>query len=89
MRHGVVLGSVTSTVKHSCLRGKKLLIVQVLDAGGKAQGRPLVMVDFVGAGKGDRVIISIDGIGLQEMFNIPQVPQRTWLCGIIDEIQEE
>lgn len=89
MRQGLVLGSVTSTIKHSCLRGKKLLVVQVLDARGKAQGRPQVVVDFVGAGKGDRVIINGDGIGSQEMFNDPQVPQRTWLCGIIDEIQEK
>ncbi|HUT62389.1 MAG TPA: EutN/CcmL family microcompartment protein [Anaerolineae bacterium] len=88
MREGLVLGSVTSTIKHSCLKGKKLLIVQVLDAAGKPQGKPQVVVDFAGAGKGERVLLSIDGIGSQEMFNDPLVPQRAWLCGIIDESNE-
>ena len=85
MRHGLVLGSVTSTVKHECLTGKKLLVVQVLDADGKPEGRPQIVVDFTGAGKGDMVILNWDGIGSQEMFNDPLVPQRAWLCGIIDD----
>ena len=88
MREGVVLGSVTSTIKHPCLNGKKLMIVQVLDAAGKPQGRPQVAVDFTGSGKGDKVILNWDGIGSQEMHNDPQVPQRAWLCGIIDDIVE-
>ena len=85
MREGLVLGSVTSTIKHSCLNGKKLLVVQVLDAEGKPQGRPQIAADFTGAGKGDRVILNWDGIGSQEVFNDSLVPQRAWLCGIIDE----
>ncbi len=85
MRDAVVIGSVTSTVKHPCLNGKKLLIVQTLDAKGYPEGRPQIVVDFSGAGKGDRVILSWDGIGSQEYHNNPQVPQRAWLGGIIDE----
>lgn len=85
MREGLVLGSVTSTVKHPCLTGKKLLIVQVLAADGSPEGRPQIVVDFTGAGKGDRVILNWDGIASQELFNDPHVPQRAWLCGIIDE----
>ncbi|MFC1692666.1 EutN/CcmL family microcompartment protein [Candidatus Latescibacterota bacterium] len=85
MREGKVIGSVTATLKHPCLEGKKLLVVQVLDSTGKPQDRPQIVVDFTGAGKGDRVILNWDGIGSQEMFNNPLVPQRAWLCGIIDE----
>lgn len=85
MREALVVGSVTSTVKHPCLKGRKLLVVQVLDAEGKPEGRPQIVVDFIGAGKGDRVILNWDGIGSQEMFNNPEVPQRAWLCGIIDD----
>jgi len=85
MREGRVIGSVTSTVKHPCLTGKKLLIVQVLDVDGEPEGRPQIVVDFTGAGKGDRVVLSWDGIGSQEYHNNPTVPQRAWLCGIIDE----
>ncbi len=85
MRDAVVLGNVTSTIKHPCLTGKKLLVVQVLDSQGKAEGRPQIVVDFIGAGKGDRVILNWDGIGSQELFNDPLVPQRAWLCGIVDD----
>ena len=46
------------------------------------------VVDFIGAGKGDRVLLSWDGWGSQEYFNNPKVPQRAWLCGIIDETDE-
>lgn len=85
MRDARVIGCVTSTVKHPCLTGKKLLVVQVLDADGKPEGRPQIVVDFTGAGKGDRVLLSWDGIGSQEYHNDPKVPQRAWLCGIVDE----
>ena len=64
------------------------MIVQVLNASGQPEGRPQVVVDFTGSGKGDRVILSWDGIGSQELHNNPMVPQRAWLCGIIDEIVE-
>ncbi|MFC1608525.1 EutN/CcmL family microcompartment protein [Candidatus Latescibacterota bacterium] len=86
MVEGMVLGSVTTTIKHPCLDGKKLSIVQVLDAAGNPKGRPQVAVDFTSAGRGDRVILNWDGIGSQEMHNNPIVPQRAWICGIIDDI---
>lgn len=85
MREAKVIGSVTSTIKHPAIVGRKLLIVQVLNAKGEPEGRPQVAVDFTGAGKGDRVLLNWDGIGSQEYFNDPHVPQRAWLCGIIDE----
>jgi len=87
MREALVLGSVTSTVKHDSLNGKKLLVVQVLDSAGEPEGRPQIVIDLIGAGKGDKVILNWDGIGTQEMLNNPLVPQRAWLCGIIDNDQ--
>ena len=89
MREGVVLGTITSTIKHSCLKGRKLSIVQVLDARGRPQGKPQVAVDFTPSGKGDRVILNWDGIGSQEMHNDPHVPQRAWVCGIIDDLSSD
>ena len=85
MRDAKVIGSITSTIKHPCLTGKKLLLVQVLDAHGEPEGKPQIVVDFIGAGKGDRVLLSWDGIGSQEYHNNPTVPQRAWLCGFIDD----
>ena len=86
MREGIVLGSATSTIKHPCLKGRKLLVVQVLDANGEPDGRPEIVPDFTGAGKGDRIILSWDGIYMTEVYNDPQVPIRAWTGGIIDEV---
>jgi len=86
MREGIVLGSVTSTIKHPCLKGKKLLVVQVLDSQGNPEGKPQVVPDFTGAGKGDRVILSWDGIYMTEVTHDPQVPIRAWISGIIDKV---
>ena len=88
MREGIVLGSITSTIKHPSLKGKKMLVVQELDAQGDPDGRPQVVPDFAGAGKGDRVNISLDGIYMTEVYNDPQVPIRAWITGIIDEVTE-
>jgi len=86
MREGIVLGNVTSTIKHPSLKGKKLLVVQVLDAHGEPDGRPEIVPDFVGAGKGDRIILSWDGIYMTEVYDDPQVPIRAWTSGIIDDV---
>ena len=61
------------------------LIGQVLDAEGNADGRPEIVLDFSGAGKGDRIVLSWDGIYMTEVYNDPQVPIRAWIGAIIDE----
>lgn len=86
MKEGIVLGSVTSTVKHPSLNGKKMLVIQVLDSKGEPDGNPEVVPDFIGAGKGDRVVISWDGIYMTEAFNDPKIPVRAWTVGIIDNV---
>ncbi len=50
-----VIGTVVATVKNDSLEGRKLLIVQSLDAELHPQGKPLVAVDSIGAGKGELV----------------------------------
>ena len=86
MREGIVLGSLTSTIKHPSLNGKKLLVIQVLNSKGEPDGNPEIVPDFSGAGKGDRVVISWDGIYMTEVYKDPQVPVRAWTVGIIDEV---
>jgi len=50
-----VIGTVVATVKNDSLEGRKLLVVQTLDCDLKAQGKPLVAVDSIGAGVGELV----------------------------------
>ena len=86
MREGIVIGRVTSTVKVPSLVGKKMLIVQPLDAAGEAYGLPEAAPDYAGAGKGDRVLLSWDGIYMCDVHDDPETPIRVFVCGIIDSV---
>ncbi|HYY56779.1 MAG TPA: EutN/CcmL family microcompartment protein [Pyrinomonadaceae bacterium] len=50
-----VIGTVVATVKNDSLEGRKLLVIQSLDAYLKPQGKPMVALDAIGAGKGELV----------------------------------
>jgi ethanolamine utilization protein EutN len=51
-----VIGMVVATVKNDSLVGRKLLVVQSLDARLRPQGAPLVALDAIGAGVGELVM---------------------------------
>ena len=85
MQLGLVLGMTTATQKHASMEGQKLLIVQALMADlASADGDPLIAVDGVGAGIGDRVMISSDGDGAREMLDVDATPVRWTIIGIAD-----
>ena len=84
MQLAIVKGRATSTVKHASLAKQKLLSVQPLGVGDKPTGDPVIAVDQLGAGRGDKVIISSDGLGLRQMLKNDQSPARWWTTGIVD-----
>ena len=84
MRLARVVGRVWSTVKDPLLDGKKLLVIQPIDADGSDRGAPLVALDAVGAGAGETVYWS----GRREAcfaFD-PQAPTDAGVTGIVDNI---
>ncbi|MCE5301926.1 MAG: EutN/CcmL family microcompartment protein [Planctomycetaceae bacterium] len=82
---GRVLGSASATVKHPSMEGWKLLLVMALQADGRTvEGDPILVVDALGAGRGDRVMITSDGIGAREMVGDMQSPVRWSVLGICD-----
>jgi Carbon dioxide concentrating mechanism/carboxysome shell protein len=86
MQLGQVIGTATSTVKHASMEGWKLLIVQPLCSDGQTpDGDPQIAVESLGAGIGDRVIISSDGKGTRELLNRKDSPVRWMVLGIVDE----
>jgi ethanolamine utilization protein EutN len=85
MQLGIVIGRATSTVKHHSFQGVTLLVCLMLDNAGKAGGEPVVAVDRLGAGAGDKVILSTDGLGLREVMGQPKSPARYWTIGLVDE----
>ena len=84
MQLAVVQGRATSTVKHKSLHGVRLLVCQHLGIDGKPSGDPVLAVDKLGAGAGDRVIVSSDGLGLRELLGDNNSPARWWTIGIVD-----
>ena len=83
---GRVMGTATATVKHPSMEGWKLLLVMALQADGKTiEGDPILVVDSIGAGRGETVIITSDGIGAREMLGNITTPVRWSVLGIRDE----
>lgn len=56
MRLGRVVGRVVATVRAKDLDGEKLLVVQPIDAAGRAMGPTVVACDVAQSGLGDRVV---------------------------------
>ncbi|MBX9789517.1 MAG: EutN/CcmL family microcompartment protein [Pirellulales bacterium] len=85
MQTGTVIGTATATVKHPSLVGAKLLVVNIEMADGRASdGNPLLVVDWLGAGRGDRVLITSDGPAVQEHLKDDKTPVRYSVVGIVD-----
>jgi ethanolamine utilization protein EutN len=83
---GRVVGTATATVKHPSMEGVKLLLVMALQADGRTvEGDPILVVDRLGAGKGEMVMITSDGIGTREMLGSKNSPVRWSVLGIADE----
>ena len=88
MQLAQVIGHATSTVKHASFHGWRLLIVQPLDARGGPDGVPLVALDGLGSGRGDRVVISSDGQATREMVGAENSPARYMIVGVADDVVE-
>ena len=84
MQLGRVIGHATSTVKHPTLVGWKLVVVQPLDAAGCPDGVPLLAIDGLGSGRGDKVIMTSDGKGVREMVGADNTPVRWAVIGLVD-----
>ena len=86
MQTALVVGTTTATAKHPSLGGWKLLIVQPLAADDKSpDGDPVLAVDNLGAGRGERVIITSDGKGTRELLKSNTTPVRWSVLGICDQ----
>jgi ethanolamine utilization protein EutN len=81
-----VIGRATATERHDSLAGQRLLVGRSLDASLQPSGDPQLMLDQLGAGAGDVVIISSDGKGLREMLGRDDSPARWYTIGIVDAL---
>ncbi len=80
-----VIGRVVCTHKNVSLDGRKLLLVQPLTVEGQDTGRPLVAIDAVGAGAGERVFY-VTGREASFAFIPDHVPTDASIVGIVDRV---
>lgn len=81
-----IYGTVVAAAKHETMDGCRFLLAQRLESDNSPTGEPLVVVDWLGAGIGSKVIVSTDGdIARTELGNT--TPVRNVVVGLIDSVQ--
>lgn len=83
MQIGRVLGTATATIKHPTFSGERLLVVQLETTDERDDGEPILTFDRLGAKRGDRVIVTNDGLALQEILG-RTTPGRWSVLGLPD-----
>ena len=72
-----------ATVKNDSLEGRKLLVVQTLDANLRPQGKPTVALDAIGAGVGE-LVFWCRGKEASFPFRREDTPTDCTIIGIVD-----
>lgn len=83
---GRITGSVVSTIHHSIVDGRKLLLAERLDQNGKPTGGYLIALDGIGAGRGETVLILDEGSGVRQILDDATAPVRSIVVGVVDEV---
>ena len=87
MMIGRVVGNVVSTHKNAKLEGAKLMLVQPLDLDGAPKGAPLMAIDGVDAGIGDRVLVIQDGRSAQLVLGKGTAAVDAAIIGVVDAVE--
>jgi ethanolamine utilization protein EutN len=76
-----VIGHAIATVKHRSLAGQRLLLAQPVRS---LTVDPVLVIDTLGAGEGQLVLISSDGKGAREQVGDPTSPVRWTVLGLVE-----
>lgn len=77
-----LINNIWATRKSDTLNGLKFMLAELI--GGSEEGQHLIVVDTIGAGIGDRVIIAT-GSAARRMLEDDHIPVDAAVIGIIDE----
>ena len=85
---GRVVGNLWATKKHDSLEGKRLLLVQPIDAMSEAAaGEPLLVLDRqIDAGPGDTVLVMDEGNSARQVLADSKAPVRAVVVGIVGPV---
>ncbi len=84
---GRVIGDVVATQKAPSHEGRKILVVQPLNLDGSDRGEPLLALDAVDAGFGDRVLLTVEGFSAMTAVGRPNSPIDAAVIGVIDAVE--
>jgi ethanolamine utilization protein EutN len=83
---GLVIGDVVATQKVPSHEGRKILTVQPVQLDGTDRGDPILALDAVGAGIGERVLLTTEGFSAMTAVGRPNSAIDSAVIGIIDSI---
>ena len=81
-----VIGTVVATQKHQKFEGAKLLLVQPLTLEGDPRGTALLVVDALGAGVHEKVLVVMEGRAAGEALGRKLAPVDAAVVGIVDTV---
>ena len=84
-----VIGQVVATQKQSSHEGKKILLVQPLTLGEEPLGDPIVALNAVDAGIGDRVLAVQEGFSAMTSVGHTDAPIDAAVIGVVDRVELE
>lgn len=84
---GRIIGDVVATRKAPSHEGRKILVVQPLNLDGSDRGEAVLALDGVGAGVGERVLLTTEGFSAMTCVDRPNSPIDTAVIGIIDHVE--
>jgi microcompartment protein CcmK/EutM len=82
-----VVGDIVATQKAPSHEGRKLLLVQPLNLDGSERGEPVIALDAVDAGEGDRVLLATEGYSAMTSVGRPNSPIDSAVIGVIDSVE--
>lgn len=82
-----VIGNVVATQKSPSHEGRKILLVQPLQLDGSDRGDPVLALDAVDAGPGDRVLLVTEGWSAMTAVGRPNSPIDSAVIGVIDAVE--
>jgi len=82
-----VLGEVVATHKHASHERRKALLVQPIDPDGTDWGQPVLALDSVDAGVGDRVLVVQEGFAAMSAVGRPRAPIDMAIIGVVDAVE--
>jgi ethanolamine utilization protein EutN len=82
-----VIGQIVATQKEPSHEGKKILLVQPLTIDEEPMGDPIVALDAVDAGVGDRVLAVQEGFSAMTAVGHNEAPIDAAVIGVVDRVE--